>query len=188
MRQYAIIILLMILLTSCAPQTEEPKPMPPAVPEAPAEPEPPAEKPQETVTQEPEIEAPKENTIEIKESSFEPAEKIIKKNTEIEWVNKDKKDHKIACYLSGTRVTTSSNLKQEDSFTYTFLQEGQYSCIDAIYGLRSTITVKTEQALLSPTGDAILGGTESIKGASLAAIALIAMMLLLFLSYGKKRR
>ena len=193
MKKYIILLLLAILISSCTTQTqtEEPTPVTPPIeePETPPIEEPPVEEPQETVTQEPQIEPQKENTIEIKESSFDPVEKIIGKNTEIEWINKDKKEHKIACYLSGTRVTTSSNLNEEDSFTYTFLQEGQYTCIDAIYGLRSTITVKTEQSLLSPTGNiALEGGTKSIKGASLAAMALIALMLLLFFSYGKKRR
>lgn len=129
-----------------------------------------------------------ENIIEIREDSFYPIEKIVKKNTEIRWVNKDTKQHKIACYLGGNRVTTSSNLDENDYFTYTFIEGGEYTCIDAIYGLRSIITIESQQPLLSPIGSAVIGGSNTLKGASLSAIALIALIVLLFFIYGRKRR
>ncbi len=141
--------------------------------------------PEEAETEE--ITPQEENIIEIMADSFYPDKKTINKNTELKWINKDKKQHKIACYLGGTRVTTSSNLNENDYFTYTFLEGGEYTCIDAIYGLRSTITVESQQALLSPTGSAVISGSGSLKGASLSAIALIAIIILLFFIYGRKR-
>lgn len=189
MKQYILLTLLIILITSCAPKVEIDiaKPVEDVPIEKPKEVI--EEKPKEITQEEPKAEeiSPEENTIEIKEDSFYPKEKTIEKNTEIKWTNKDKKEHKIACYLSGTRVTTSSNLKQEDSFAHTFLKEGDYTCIDAIHGLRSTITVEAQQQLLSPTGSAVISESTSIKGTSLAAIALIAIIILLFFIYGRKK-
>ncbi len=186
MRQYIILLLLIILLTSCAPKVDVDTAKP--VEELREEPKEAIEKWEEAIEEEPGVEevSLEENTIEIKENIIDPERKVIERNTEITWVNKDKKEHKIACYLGGTRVTTSSNLKQEDSFVYTFLKEGDYTCIDAIYGLRSTIIVEGQKALLSPTGRAVIGEGE-ISRASFAAIALIAIIVLLFFVFGRKR-
>lgn len=189
MKQYVAMLLLAILIASCAPK-EELKTQPTG--ETPVE-NIPAEEPEGIITQEPkepiiEEKSLEENTIEIKEDSFYPAEKTIEENTEIKWVKEDKRVYKIACYLDGDRVTLSPDLKEGDSFTYTFLKEGEYTCITSPYGLRNIINVEAKQQLLSPTGGAIIGENKSIKGASLAAIALVVIMLLLFFKYSRKRR
>lgn len=188
MKQYILFILLIILIASCAPKVEVEKAK--QVEQIPVEEVKKIEEPKEIIPEEPKVEeiSLEKNTIEIKEDSIYPKEKTIEKDTEIEWVNKDKKEHKIACYLSGIRVTTSSNLKEEDSFTYRFLKEGDYTCIDAIYGLRSTITVKSQQPLLSPTADVVREKGESAKMASLTTIILVAIVALLFFIYSRKRR
>ncbi len=188
MKQYAAILLLVILIASCAPK-EEPKTQPTG--ETPVE-NIPAGEPEEIITQEPkepiiEEKVLEENTITIKEDSFYPAEKTIEIDTEIKWTKKDDRVYKIACYLNGNRVTLSPDLKEGDSFTYTFLKEGEYTCITSPYGLRNIIKVEAKQQLLSPTGGAIIGENKSIKGASLAAIALVVMMLLLFFKYNRKK-
>lgn len=185
MKEYIILSLLTILITSCAPKVEVETAKP--VEEPIEEPKEIIEK-QEEVIEEPEETSLEENIIEIKEDSFYPKEKIIEKNTEIKWVKKGRKDYKIGCYLEGTRVIQSPNLKQGDSFTYTFLKEGEYTCITTPYGLRSTITVEGRKVLLSPTGSAVIGESNNIKGASFAAIALIAIIILLFFIYGRKRQ
>lgn len=141
---------------------------------------------EETETEE--ITPKEENIIEIMADSFYPDKKTVNKNTEIKWVNSGNKEFRVACYLGGTRVTTSSNLKENDFFTYTFIEGGEYTCITYPYGLRNTIIVESEQPLLSPTGSAVIGGSGSLKGASLSAIALIAIIILLFFIYGRKRR
>ncbi len=136
----------------------------------------------------PEPEQPsKENIIEIRKDAFYPKEKIITKNTEIKWVKKDTRDYNLNCYLGGTRVIQSPDLKEGDSFTYIFLEEGKYTCITTPYGLRNIITVET-QPLLSPTGRVVLKEGQGIDGFSLAAMIIITMALILAFSYrGKKK-
>lgn len=184
-----LFILLIILITSCAPKVEIDIAKP--VEETPkSEPiEITKEEPKETIEEKLEEEISlEENTIEIKEDSFYPKEKAIEKNTEIEWIKKDVRDYKIACYLEGRRIIQSSNLKDGDSFIYTFLKEGEYTCITYPYGLRSTILVKAQQSLLSPTADVVRGTGENTKMASLAALITVAVVALLFFVYSRKRR
>ena len=185
MKRYTLLLLLIILLTSCAPKVE--------IDIAKPVEETPIEEPKEIIEEEPKEPKPEEksleeNIIEIKEDSFYPKEKTIEKNTEIKWLKKDTRDYKIVCYLEGTRVIQSPDLKEGDSFTYNFLEEGGYTCITIPYGLRSTITVEAQKPLLSPTSSAVISEGTSIKGASLAAIALIAIVVLLFFIYGRKRQ
>ena len=52
--------------------------------------------------------------------------------------------------------------------------------------MRSIITIESQQPLLSPIGSAVIGGSNTLKGASLSAIALIALIVLLFFIYGRK--
>ena len=175
----------MILTISCAPIVEIEEAQPVKEPEEVKEPA--AEEPEEVILEEPE-ETNLENTIEINPNAFFPKEKTISKNTEIKWIKKDTRDYKIGCYLGGTRIIQSPNLKEGDSFTYTFLQEGKYTCITTPYGLRNIITVEAEAPLLSPTGSVILKQETIAKGAPLAAIAMIAIIALLFFIYGRKRK
>jgi plastocyanin len=202
MKQYIAIIFLLVLITACAPvvEIEDTQPIediekPAEVPQE--EPVEPAEElteisDEDQTEQETEVtilEDSKETTISeniigILSDSFSPIEKIITKNTEITWINKDSKQHKIACYLNGARVVTSSNLDQGDQFSYRFVTIGDYTCIDAIYGLRSTIIVEVAP-LLSPTGEVILDGTGG--GSYLGVIALLAISILVFFIYSRKR-
>ena len=175
----------MILITSCAPITDVEEAQPTKEPEeainAP-------EKAIEEVIFEESGETSMENTIEINPDAFSPEEKTISKNTEIKWIKKDTRDYKIGCYLEGTRIIQSPDLKEGDSFTYTFLQEGIYTCITTPYGLRNIITVGSEAPFLSPTGSVVINQESLAKGAPLAAIAMIAIIALLFFIYGRKRK
>jgi plastocyanin len=187
MKQYILLLaLLMILITSCAPIIDVEEAQPVETPEEVIE-EVTPEEPEEVILEESE-ETILENTIEINPDAFSPEEKTISKNTEIKWVKKDTRDYKIGCYLEGTRVIQSPNLKEGDSFTYTFLQEGKYTCITTPYGLRNIITVEANAPLLSPTGTVILNQESLAKGAPLAAVAMIAIIALLFFIYGRKRK
>lgn len=188
-------IILTIIITACAPKVDIDVAQPVEEPTQEAKVEEPEiintepeqiEEP-ETILEEPKEPIIEDNTIEIKEDSFYPKHKSINANTEIIWINKDTRQHKISCYLSGTRVTTSSNLNQEDSFSYVFVKEGDYTCIDAIYGLRSTIRVNDAAPLLSPTGSAIVLDEVNLKTAPIAAIALIAIIVLLVFIFRKKK-
>ena len=193
MKQYTLLslIILVIFLTSCTPirdvDTAKPVETPIGEPTGTIE-EPKTveetklEKPTETV-EKPTIQ---KNIIEINPDAFNPKEKIISLNTEIKWVKKDSRDYKIACYLNGNRITQSSDLKEGDSFTYTFLKEGEYTCITSPYGLRNIINVKSsQQAMLSPTGSAVIGDIK-ISRAPFAAVALLGIITLLFFVYGRK--
>jgi len=191
MKQYAL-LLLIILLSSCAPTVEvdTPKPAETPIEEQIESIEEPEIEDEEVELEEPEtIEEPRveENIIEIKPDGFYPKEKTISINTEIKWVKKDSRDYKIACYLSGNRITQSPILKEEDTFTYTFLKEGQYTCLTAPFGLRNIINVESsQQALLSPTGSAVIGDVN-ISRAPFAVVALLAIIVLLFFVYGRRR-
>jgi plastocyanin len=177
MKRYMLSLLLLILITSCAPEVE--------VDIAKPVEETPTKEPEEGIEvelEEPEVE---ENIIEIRESSFSPKEKTIEKDTEIKWIKKDKRDYKLVCYLKGTRIIQSRDLKEGDSFTYKFSEEGEYTCITVPYGLRNIITVaKTE--LFSPTGRAV-SANIGIKGNPLTVIILMAISLLLFF-YSRKKK
>ena len=183
------ILLVALLITACAPQVVIEVGQP--VEEIPTEEPQIIEQPSDVIgviTEEPKEISTQQNMIEIRKDAFYPKEKAIGKNTEIQWVNRDESVHKIACYLGGTRVTTSSNLAKGDFFTYTFLEGGVYTCIDAIYGLRSTVTVKHTQELFSPTGRVVAVESADMIGDPLAAIAVLAFIILLFFIYGRKRR
>ena len=194
MKQYLLIMILIILVTACAPKVEIEEAYPVGETETGKESKTNIEEP---VIQEP-AELPAEvlkteeitsieNLIEIEEDSFYPKEKIIRKDTKVEWIKKDARSYKLACYLEGTRVIQSPDLKQGDTFTYKFLKDGEYTCITYPYGLRSTITVRTTAPLLSPTGNVVLNGDKGINGASLAVMAIIAITLLLFFNHGRKK-
>jgi len=192
-------LLLVILVTACAPvvEVEDAQPVEDAVIEEGVAEE--TEEVVEEVVLEKE-EAVDENVIEITKDGFNPVEKTVEPYTDIKWVKKDDpRDYKIACYLGGARATMSSNLKEGDHFIYTFINEGEYTCLIFPYGLRSTITVETAP-LLSPTGRVVTnvngGGLsmgeflESIKvGESnfLGLIAILSVMMVIFFVYGRKR-
>jgi len=182
MKPYFVLIFLGILITACAPTIEVEKAQTPEVvddiqvPPEPQELEIPEEPTPETT----------ENIIEILETSFKPAEKTITQNTEIKWIKKDSRKYKLACYLDGTRIVLSPDLLEGDSFTYTFLKDGKYTCITTPYGLRNIINVES-QPFLSPTGSAIQIGDDGIKRASFAGIAMIGIMIGILFIYRKKK-
>ncbi len=181
MKGYILSLLLLILITSCAPKVDVDiaKPVEETVEKTPAE------KPEEIIEEELEKPEAEENIIEIRETSFSPNEKTIERNTEIEWIKKDKRDYKLVCYLGGTRVIQSPDLKEGDSFEYEFREEGEYTCITVPYGLRNIIRVgKTE--LLSPTGRAV-SENIGIKGNPFGAILLITLAILLLFFRKKKK-
>lgn len=185
MRPYILLLIMIILITSCAQKAEVEKAKP--------EKETPMQEPEEIIkeeAQEPEMEetGQEEGIIEIKKDSFYPAEKTIEKNTEIKWIKKDTRDYKIACYLDGARVIQSPDLKEGDSFAYTFLKEGEYTCITVPYGMRNIIKVEAEMQLLSPAASAISSRNKSIKGGPLAAAAMASIIVILFFIYGRKRQ
>jgi len=145
----------------------------------------PEEKPDELILEKPET-ISGGNIIEIREDAFYPNEKTIKKNTEIKWIKKDTRLYKIACYLGGDRVILSSELKENDFFTYTFLEEGEYTCITFPYGLRNVITVGSSP-FLSPIGGVVgVGGSPTLGAGLIIAIAILAAIILFFFIYGRK--
>lgn len=189
MRKYILLFSLLLLVTACANQTKETADVQSAQPDQPAaEPDAAATEPQPDLPSPPQEEAPiqkQQNIIEINADSFGPAKKTITRNTKIIWVNNDDREHKVACYLDGNRITTSANLKKGDSFGFTFIEYGEYTCIDAIYGLRSTVKVVLPSSMPT-TGMASLRSDGGALTAPLAAIAVCALILLLFFIYGRK--
>ncbi|MBU0628986.1 MAG: hypothetical protein KKC75_07380 [Nanoarchaeota archaeon] len=188
MNRYITLVFLLLVFTACATQTKETTNTQITQPDQYIEePQSIPNEPQPELPSPPKEQAPIEkqkNIIEINADSFSPITKTITKNTQITWINNDNREHKIACYLKGSRIITSTNLKKGDSFEFTFLGYGEYTCMDAIYGLRSTINVVLPSNM--PTGMVVISSQTAILTAPLASIAILGIILLLFFIYGRR--
>ena len=183
MKQYVLFVLIMILITACAPKVEVDIAKPVKTPAE--QPRDIIESPKDTVTEKP-ITPQETNMVEIRQDAFYPEEKSIQENTEIKWIKKDTRTYKIVCYLDGARVVLSEDLKQGDTFTYKFEKEGKYTCITSPYGLRNVINVEPKE-MLSPTGYVVAGNNpESPFGSSIALVAVLSVIALSFFIFGRK--
>ncbi|MDP7115835.1 MAG: hypothetical protein QF632_01805 [Candidatus Woesearchaeota archaeon] len=96
--------------------------------------------------------------IDITWGSFSPEKIQVKRGTKVTWTHSDdSKKFLIACYLGPNRILKSENLFPGESFSYTFTEDNEYLCIDAIYGARGFITVGNKKP-----GNAITGGIVNI--------------------------
>ncbi len=102
---------------------------------------------------------PLEASINIKWGSFEPAKLAIKKGTKVTWYHADdSKKFLIACYIGPNRVFKSENIFPQEAFSYTFMDDEEYLCIDAIYGARGFITVGSPK----PKNSGIVGYADNL--------------------------
>ncbi len=101
---------------------------------------------------------PAQNAVTIKTTwgMFSPNETQIPKGTRVTWLHADSsKMFLIACYIGPNRVLKSENFFPGQSFSYTFTEEDEYLCIDAIYGARGIITVGEKKRGNSITGSVV---------------------------------
>ena len=97
----------------------------------------------------------KETAIKVTEDALSPAEVVVQKGSAVKWVVGDEKFHRISCYgENNIRMAFSDILKNKgESYRLTFNQNGEYLCMDAVFGLRGKIIVK--EHVLSITGAAV---------------------------------
>ncbi|MFC1768417.1 hypothetical protein ACFLZX_01510 [Nanoarchaeota archaeon] len=81
------------------------------------------------------------NEIKILDEEFSPDYLKLDVDSEVTFIQSGEKRHKIACYLGPTRVFLSDDLQGGSEYSFTFTEKGEYSCVDAVYGLRSTIVI-----------------------------------------------
>ena len=73
----------------------------------------------------------------------------------------------IACYIGPQRVIKSENFFPGESFSFTFTEEAEYLCVEAIYGARGFITVgnpKPREVTLYESVDDVLTKPNAITG------------------------
>ena len=125
-----LIIVLTILIAACS------QPQPPAGDTTAEETAPEASEPEE------ETEAPVTETqgdtkgvsaggeaasVVIKSFKFTPAELKVKKGTTVTWRNEDSAPHTVESTTADNKVLESEQLDQDDTFTFTFDQTGEFS-------------------------------------------------------------
>lgn len=79
-------------------------------------------------------------TVEMVNSSFDPASKTISTGTTVKWVNKDSYEHNVD---SNDDIFASDNLGEGETFTYTFEETGTYDYTCTLHtNMDGTITVE----------------------------------------------
>jgi|TARA_B100002003_G_C14106553_1_gene532230 plastocyanin len=96
----------------------------------------------------------------------------IEKGTKVTWTHADdSKMFLIACYRGPNRFLKSENFFPGESFSFTFTEDGEYLCQEAIYGARGFITVGDPDKVVQKfesiddillNRDAITGGVVQI--------------------------
>jgi plastocyanin len=90
--------------------------------------------------------APGKNEIWMQNTSFNPANKTISKGTTITWINKDSYAHTVTSGIrnSPNGLFDGRNIGKNESFSYTFENEGKYPYYCEIHsGMSGTVTVQT---------------------------------------------
>ena len=82
-----------------------------------------------------------EINVEIYRTNFNNMELTVDKGTNVIWVNKDERSHKISCYEGPDRIYSDKSINNEESSEYKFEKAGEYLCVDAIFGIRQDIQV-----------------------------------------------
>ena len=77
--------------------------------------------------------------IEIKNTKFNPSELNISKGTIVYWVNKDDRRNYQVYEKSANQKFNSLQIQPDESFNYTFNEEGEYKYGDAIFTYMSGI-------------------------------------------------
>jgi len=154
------------------PTQESPIPVPEEEPLDIEEPEAVQLKPKEQKAKEQNI-----ATIEITDK-FTPTDTTISAGTTMVWVNEDGRPHLIACYEKVDRFYVGHKLEERGaSSKHTFDKEGEFLCIDSIYGLRGNIKVNPKSSAI--TGYAVFQGNTASKDNYTALFLLIGSILLI---------
>ncbi len=190
MKRVAFAILCLIILMGCRnisphPSSSEPSSSPndsqqvPKNEEPPAEPQtqPPESSPQDTVN----------NEMVVGDTSITPKEISIKSDEELTFRVEGSKRHKMACYLGPSRVVLSEDLREGQTFSYLFNKEGDYVCIDIIYGLRSTVHVGISEKGSSITGRFVNDQMMMERVFFLAPVTLVAIIAIVSFVVTRKR-
>src|SRR3989344_1849064 len=135
---------------------------------------------------EPKTEAPATKTIMLSRDGFDPELVSIMKAEPLTWKVTGIDFGKIACYktVNGhqeSRLFTSERVYCGETFTYTFTDPGEYLCVDAVYGSRSTVVVSASSPMMSITGNVVRdAGSKSTNIALLTIIGAFIYVLVIF--------
>lgn len=186
----------LLILTSCVPESELQPEV--TIPERPVE----SEAVIEEITEE--TEEAEENEQHVKETqqvkkelmidmfrtAFSNDNIVISQDTIISWKNSDDRVHQVACYVDRVRIFKSQQLKPGDTDSYRFIQQGDYQCMDVVFGYWSNIIVSADNNKI--TGNFILSMGDSqnlINSAKLGVTAsIIILSILLCMHFLKKHQ
>lgn len=186
----------LLILTSCVPEKSESQPetIPERYVESEAVIEEFIEETEGAEEKEQPVEEPqqvkKELMIDMFRTTFGNDNIVILPETIVSWKNSDDRIHLVACYVDGVRIFKGQQLKPGDTDSYRFIQQGDYRCMDVVFGYWSNISVSAESNKI--TGNFILSNGDSqnlINSAKLGVTAFIIILsLLLGVHFLKKRQ
>lgn len=141
----------LLILTSCVPEKSELQPEVTS-PERPVESEAVIEEIIEETEEAEENGQPVKETQPVKNelmidmfrTTFGNDNILILPETIISWKNSDDRVHQVACYVDGVRIFKSQQLKPGDTDSYRFIQQGDYQCLDIVFGYWSNISVSAD--------------------------------------------
>ena len=118
---------------------------------------------------------PAENIIKLTEDKLEPVTLTVQRGSTVKWVSDDSKFHRISCYdQDNIRMAFSDILKKKgDSYKLTFMQNGEYLCMDAVFGLRGKVVVK--ENVFPITGAAV--GAPNISSKDLTPLIFLLIII-----------
>lgn len=142
---YAIMLVLLVLVSACAQQTAQP-----VQPTRPAEQ--PIAQPEEdgAAMEDKEVEAMEKEETKmtagdvriVGTEGFDPMEMAISAGDAVTWVNDDKKDLVISFFKDGNFYLNSAIIKPGESFEHEFKDKGSYEYWTLAYGVVGKITVQ----------------------------------------------
>ncbi len=184
-RIYSIFVFLS-LVACVAQQSQEQNPAQVPEQEQPTDIAPVVESPALIADLEPKTEPPAKKTVTLSREGFDPELVSIMKAEPLTWKVTGIDFGKIACYktVNGrqeNRLFTSERVYGGETFTYTFIEPGEYLCIDAVYGSRSAVLVSAISPMMAITGNVVMDvGSKSTNIALLTIIGAFIYVLVIF--------
>jgi plastocyanin len=101
-------------------------------------------------------------SVSITGSAFVPKNVTVDAGDTVTWTNKDTANHQVVCQKC---PFTSPTLKPNESFSYTFVDQGKFAITDALKStIKGTITVNQGVTLTASPTIVTFGGTTTLSG------------------------
>ncbi|HLC65878.1 MAG TPA: hypothetical protein VJI46_07190 [Candidatus Nanoarchaeia archaeon] len=121
----------------------------------------------------------------VSDTAITPKNNTLKAGGTVNFRAEGSKRHKIACYSGSNRISLSEDLRSGDVFPMPFNESGQYTCLDIIYGFRSSFVVAEE--FLSPILGSVIGAGLNRERLIILGPAAIIAVLALYAFLSRKR-